>query len=143
MTQNEILAFEFVEFIPENMEECTLYISANYATAAHKCCCGCGKEVVTPFSPTDWKLTFDGVSVSLSPSIGNWNFECKSHYWIVKNTVKWADKWSEDRIDAGRTHDRLAKNRYYASDRSIGSGTVAGGKSRRGWWSWLSRFWPR
>jgi hypothetical protein len=47
-----------------------------------KCCCGCGHEVVTPFSPTDWKLTFDCVSVSLYPSIGNWSPPCRAHYFI-------------------------------------------------------------
>src|SRR5712692_8520000 len=27
--------------------------SMAYATVAHKCCCGYGKEVVTPLTPTD------------------------------------------------------------------------------------------
>jgi len=60
--------------------------------------CGCNNEVVTPLSPTDWQLTFDGESVSLNPSIGNWSFKCKSHYWIVKDTIKMARKWSDDEI---------------------------------------------
>ncbi len=33
--------------------ERTLYISIPYVTAAHKCPCGCGEEIVTPLSPTD------------------------------------------------------------------------------------------
>jgi hypothetical protein len=28
-----------------------------FRTAAHCCCCGCGEEVVTPFTPTDWSMT--------------------------------------------------------------------------------------
>jgi hypothetical protein len=60
--------------------------------------CGCNNEVVTPLSPTDWQLTFDGESVSLNPSIGNWSFKCKSHYWIVKDTIKMVRKWSDDEI---------------------------------------------
>jgi hypothetical protein len=44
---------EFVEFIPDTIEEGKIYVSIAYATTVHKCACGCGKEVVTPFSPTD------------------------------------------------------------------------------------------
>jgi hypothetical protein len=75
------------------MEDGVIYVSVDYATAIHKCCCGCGNEVVTPLSPTDWELTFDGKTISLNPSIGNWNFRCQSHYWITKNTVEWCPKW--------------------------------------------------
>jgi len=81
------LIHKFVEYIPEKKEEGILYISIKYCIAVHKCACGCGQEVVTPISPTDWQLYFDGETVSLSPSIGNWNFDCHSHYWIKKNCI--------------------------------------------------------
>jgi hypothetical protein len=81
---------EFVEFVPEQLAEATLYISMGYATAIHLCLCGCGQRVVTPLSPTDWRLTYDGESVSLDPSIGNWSFRCRSHYVIRRNHVIWA-----------------------------------------------------
>jgi hypothetical protein len=42
--------------------------------------CGCGKKVVLPLHPTHGKLTYDGETVSLSPSVGNWSFPCESHY---------------------------------------------------------------
>ena len=45
------------------------------ATSAHSCCCGCGEEVVAPLTPTDWKMTFDGETTSLRPSIGNWTLK--------------------------------------------------------------------
>ena len=80
---------EFVEYIPEKLSDGTIYISTTYGTAVHKCCCGCGNEVVTPLTPTDWKLIFDGETISLHPSIGNWNLDCKSHYWIKNNEIKW------------------------------------------------------
>ena len=83
---------EFVEFAPPELKEGVLYVSMIYGSAVHRCCCGCGEKVVTPFSPTDWKLTFDGDSVSLYPSIGNWSFRCRLHYWIERNTIKWADQ---------------------------------------------------
>ena len=66
------ISFEFVEFIPEKLEEGKVYISPKYSTVVHKCCCGCQEEVVTPLSPVDWELTFDGKTISLYPSIGNW-----------------------------------------------------------------------
>lgn len=58
-----------------------------HTVAIHLCPCACGNRVITPFSPNAWKLTFDGQSVSLYPSVGNWNFPCKSHYWIVNNVI--------------------------------------------------------
>jgi hypothetical protein len=111
--KREHLAHEFVQYIPERLREGTIYISIPFATAAHKCCCGCGNEVVTPLSPTDWKLIFDGKSISLYPSIGNWNFACQSHYWIERNRVKWARRWSRKEIDAVRSHDKLVKEKYF------------------------------
>ena len=139
MNQAAILAFEFVNSIPEKLEERTLYVSMDYATVAHKCCCGCGREVVTPLSPTDWKLTYDGLSISLSPSIGNWSFDCQSHYWIVKSTVRWGDRWSREQIEAGRAHDRRAKQKYFTADEEKDVRRVSRGKSHRGFWSRLWR----
>lgn len=112
------LRHEFVEYIPDKLKDRTIYVSLAFATVAHKCCCGCGNEVVTPLSPTDWKLIFDGESVSLYPSIGNWNFACRSHYWIECNAVKWAPQWSQAEINAGRAHDTFAKDKYFGSTTS-------------------------
>jgi hypothetical protein len=109
----KILQHKFVEFIPDVLEEGILYISIEYCTAIHKCVCGCGNEVVTPLSPTDWKVTFDGKTVSLDPSIGNWNFKCKSHYWIIKNKVKFARKWKDWEIKEGREGDAENKENYF------------------------------
>ena len=105
------LKHEFVEYIPDKLKDGTVYVSLAFATAAHKCCCGCGSEVITPLSPTDWKLIFDGESISLYPSIGNWDFACRSHYWIECSRVKWASQLSQDRINAGRAHDAFIKEK--------------------------------
>jgi hypothetical protein len=104
---------EFVEFIPDEVENGVLYISTRYATATHKCACGCGEIVVTPVRPTDWTLMWNGETITLNPSIGNWSLPCRSHYWIVENRIVWARKWSPREIDAGRAKDRSAKARYY------------------------------
>lgn len=100
------LKHEFVEFIPDNIEDGVLYVSMEYATATHKCICGCGSEVVTPLSPTDWKLSYDGESISLNPSIGNWSFDCQSHYWIKNSRVVHSNKWSQKEIEENRVQDR-------------------------------------
>src|SRR5437667_4424404 len=108
MNQEIALKHEFVGFIPAELQERTLYISIRFATVSHLCPCGCKNKVVTPLKPTDWKLIFDGKTVSLHPSIGNWSFACRSHYWVRNNKVQWAEDWSKERIDAGRIYDRRA-----------------------------------
>lgn len=105
---------EFVELIPEKLAERTLYISVPYASAAHACFCGCGTKVVTPISPTGWELLFDGDTVSLRPSIGNWSIPCRSHYWIVRNRVIWAGPMTEEEIKRGREWDRKLTESYFA-----------------------------
>jgi len=114
MNRFQTIRHEFVEFIPEELDEGVLYISIPYATTQHKCACGCGSRVVLPLHPTHWKLTFDGETVSLSPSVGNWSFPCQSHYWIEHDRIRWAPKWSRQRIEAGRTKDRLQRERRVA-----------------------------
>ena len=89
MTKLSRLDPRFVEFLPDKLEDGKLYVSMQYATASHKCCCGCGRDVVTPISPKDWQLMFDGRTVSLTPSIGNWSYPCRSHYWIKGSRVVW------------------------------------------------------
>lgn len=122
MTRTGTFNHELVEHIPEELEDGIIYISMPFATAAHRCACGCGQEVVTPFTPTDWEMTFDGETVSLSPSIGNWNFACQSHYWIERGRVRWARRWSREEIDRGRARDRKMKER----DRRRGTTEVRG-----------------
>jgi hypothetical protein len=65
------------------------------------CCCGCGMRVVTPLSPAQWRFSYDRRDISLDPSIGNWSFHCRSHYWIQDGQIKWARQWSELEIAAG------------------------------------------
>ncbi len=109
---------KFVDHIPDDVQSGILYISLSYATAIHLCACGCGNEVVTPFSPRDWNLHFDGETVTLRPSIGNWNFTCRSHYWITNNKIVEADPIKRD--DKGQTSEKRVKKK----------------KKKRKWWNW-------
>ena len=115
MKRRSRITHAFVHYIPEHLDDGVVYVSIEYATVAHKCCCGCGDEVVTPLSPTDWRLTFDGESISLDPSIGNWSFPCRSHYWIRNNRIRWAPAWSQGEIQQGRVRDQRRKNQYFDS----------------------------
>jgi hypothetical protein len=110
------LEHRFVDFIPERLEEGILYVSIEYTTVAHLCCCGCGQEVSITLGPTDWRLIFDGKTVSLEPSIGSWSLPCKSHYFITSNRIVWARQWSRSEIDAGRRYDVARKQPHRADD---------------------------
>jgi len=135
---------EFVEFIPEELAPGKLYISMEYATASHLCCCGCGEKVVTPFTPTDWRMTYDGETVSLRPSVGNWEQACQTHYVIDRNRVIEHDRWTRAQVESERRRDRQAKARYYGGAHTEPSGTAGAPATQRrnGFWfsvrSWLS-----
>jgi hypothetical protein len=90
MTQPTLIEHRFVDSAPDDLQEGVLYVSIPYATALHLCPCGCGSEIVTPISRKGWSLTFDGASVTLHPSVGNWNYPCRSHYWIRRDRIEWA-----------------------------------------------------
>ncbi|WP_369074862.1 DUF6527 family protein [Chryseobacterium sp. RR2-3-20] len=111
------LTHNFVEYIPNHLDEGVLYISLEFGTAVHFCICGCKNEVVTPFSPTDWKLIFEGDYISLSPSIGNWSFKCRSHYWIYRNKIIKCRRWSDKEIKENRKLDKKRKLNYFKKHR--------------------------
>ena len=104
---------EVVEVIPESLEANVLYVTTEGDVAGHLCACGCGREVITPLSPTDWSITVERRGVTVTPSIGNWAFPCRSHYFIWGGAVVWAKDMSEKAIAAGRSRDRARKRRYY------------------------------
>jgi hypothetical protein len=137
---------EFVKLLPPKLEDGIIYISLEYGTAAHLCACGCGQRVITPITPTDWKVIFDGATVSLYPSIGSWGLPCRSHYWIERNMVEWASEWSEARIQNSRLYDRRAKERFYAEHRREGDEEALradNAEAKAMLWSTLKKWWPR
>ena len=113
LKRNRIIRPEFVEFIPDEIKEGVLYISIRYNTATHMCPSGCGEIVVTPITPTDWTLIWNGESVSLYPSIGNWSLACESHYWIRENRIIWSRKWDTQEIELAKDIDNRNKAYYF------------------------------
>ena len=104
---------EVVAAIPETLQANTLYVTTEGDVAGHLCACGCGREVITPLSPTDWSMTIDQLGASLSPSIGNWAFPCRSHYFIWDGVAVWARDMPDKVIEGGRRKDRARKQSYY------------------------------
>jgi hypothetical protein len=142
MRVSDRVTHRFVNHIPTRLEERTVYVSVEFATATHLCLCGCGSEVVTPLSPTDWALTYDGASISLDPSVGSWSLPCRSHYWIRKGRVRWARQWTPEEIEAGRRGDQVAKAAYFdegeggaveARDRPRSTAWQRAWRSLKGW----------
>ena len=128
----------FVESIPQQLEDGCLYVSMPFRTAIHRCCCGCGVEITTPIRPTDWQLTYDGVTVSLSPSIGNWSLPCRSHYWITEGELVDAPHWSNKRIAANRINDLRRKGAL--GQASASEPTAPVGSGDEAWWKSLVRW---
>lgn len=141
------LDHRFVESIPQNLEEGILYVSIRFNVSMHSCACGCGNKVVTPFSPARWKMTYNGKTVSLYPSIGNWNFDCESHYWIRENEIEWAAKWTKEEIEEGKRNEKQRRADYFNKTNSIeqsedvGKATLVKTNSneglKRSWWKRL------
>lgn len=102
-----------VESFPRPLSAGVLYFSKRFNTAAHACACGCGQEVITPLSPVQWRLTQSAGGASLRPSIGNWNFPCRSHYWITGGRVEWDTDMSQEKIKAGRAYNAKLRERYF------------------------------
>jgi hypothetical protein len=112
-----------VAFMPRELEPGVLYVAEEFGAAAHLCPCGCGAKVRTPLGPIDWSLEDTPSGPSLSPSIGNWQQACRSHYWIRNGLVMWAEPWTEEEIAAGRARERQRVSAYYGGlDRERNSG---------------------
>jgi hypothetical protein len=118
MKNLELIPRDQDEF-PKVLDEGVLYISEECELAAHKCCCGCGEDVITPLRPARWRLDRNGGRVSLYPSIGNWKFACRSHYWIRDNRVMPSYALDDEEIADVIELDRAAREKYFARVRSV------------------------
>ena len=113
--KQSVITPKYVGNIPEKLDDGIFYICERYHIAAHKCCCGCGQEVITPLTPADWLIKNDNNLITLFPSIGNWSFACQSHYWIKRNKIVWSTRMSKKEIERVRAKDSSDKLAYIAS----------------------------
>jgi hypothetical protein len=102
-----------VQYVPRALEHGLLYLSEEFAAAVHLCACGCGEKVSTPLGPTEWRLKEMLAGPSLTPSIGNWQLPCQSHYWINSGNVIWHGAWTQEEILAGREAENRRREEYY------------------------------
>ena len=107
MSRRHEVGHRFVEVLPTELDPGVLYISGSHNIVAHLCCCGCGKEVVTPLGEAGWTLRYDG-RISLSPSVGNGAYDCKSHYVIQASRVRWLSNMTPEQHIHARARDQTA-----------------------------------
>jgi Family of unknown function (DUF6527) len=117
----ENISPQYVDYIPRELEDGMLYISKQFQTASHRCCCGCGTKIVTPLRETEYTLLERNGLVSLLPSIGR---------------VVWASKMTQEQIRRGRAYDDALKEAHFT-------------KTELPWWnrvgklfeSWIKKLW--
>lgn len=131
---------------PRVLEEGILYISQECELAAHKCCCGCGEDVITPLNQARWRLVRNGGRVSLYPSIGNWKFACRSHYWIRNNRVIPSHSMNDEEIAEVIELDQADREEYFARLQTAptSSGSQASDPKSQHWFARLLkhlRYW--
>ncbi len=102
---------KYVQHIPDDLDEGVLYISERFRICSHLCACGCKEEVITPLSQAEWRLFRDGGQVSLLPSIGNWNYACRSHYFIERNRITWLYGMTAQKIERVQQKDAVDLHR--------------------------------
>jgi hypothetical protein len=115
------IELERVHYMPKELKPGFLYVSEEFGIAQHLCVCGCGAKIKTPLGPTEWTVEETDSGPSLSPSVGNWQQACQSHYWIYRGEIRLANKWTPEQIAAGRRHEEQRRQVYYdALDRERG-----------------------
>lgn len=125
---------EYVHYMPKQLVPGVLYVSREYKTAAHLCPCGCGNKIRTPLTPTEWQLTVSKLGPSLTPSVGNWQLECRSHYWIKDGEILWSNQWTDDQILRGRRSEETRRQAYYREVPGSQVGIMAQ------IWNWIKKF---
>lgn len=114
MSQIKNLKPVFSDKIPEELAPGILYISMSHRIAKHLCPCGCGKVITIIFDPELWTMKFDGETVTIFPSIGNYNIPCKSHYYISGNQIEWCQS---DFDEDNTRHNKLRWFRHFKKKR--------------------------
>lgn len=122
-----------VHYMPRDLKPGVLYVSEEFGTAAHLCACGCGSKIRTPLGPAEWTLEVTNNRPTLRPSIGNWQLACRSHYWIYRGEIKWANQWTLEQIEVGRQNEESRRKAYFdALERQRGGAITR-------LWRWIKR----
>lgn len=106
------LKLEMVHLLPHQLQPGILYVSIEHEVAGHLCPCGCNTKVFTRLGPAGWSFKEKKGKATLSPSLGNWQLPCQSHYWIRENKIVWSEQWSIEEIEKGQKSDFDKKCRY-------------------------------
>ncbi len=102
-----------VYYVPKVLEAGVLYVSEEFRACVHLCACGCGIKVSTPLGPTEWALEETPDGPTLTPSVGNWQLPCRSHYWIREGTIHWSGAWTPEQIIVGRRNEELRRRAHF------------------------------
>lgn len=102
----DALALVACDRFPDELEPGKFYLSVDFRSSAHLCACGCGSRVVLPIKPAGWKLTQTATSFSITPSVGNREFACRSHYLIEGGRIVWLSSMTDREVQASRAIDK-------------------------------------
>ena len=98
---------------PDAPEQGKFYHSEEFRTSLHLCACGCGQRVVLPIKPAGWTLRQGASGFSIAPSVGNREFECRSHYLIRDGRVDWLSAMSDAEVRISRSADQQHMREVY------------------------------
>jgi hypothetical protein len=123
---------EHVLRLPEALEEGVVYVSEEYEVAALNCACGCGHKITLLLDDGHEIRDVEGMP-NVWPSIGVWDAQCRSHFFIRNGEVLWAEHWSEEKIQA-------------AMERQL-ERHISSTKAREPWytrfWNWFTSWFRR
>ena len=80
--------YQLVDRIPPRMRNGVVYHTKEFDLAGLLCACGCGHRV-TLLIPDGHQLQNEGGYATIRPSIGVFDAQCKSHYFISAGDVRW------------------------------------------------------
>jgi hypothetical protein len=98
---------------PDAPEQGKFYYSEEFRTSLHLCACGCGERVVLPIKSAGWTMTTGRNGFSIFPSVGNREFQCRSHYLIREGRVDWLASMSDAAVIESRSADQQHMQRVY------------------------------
>ncbi|MGX9576939.1 DUF6527 family protein [Mesorhizobium sp. f-mel] len=102
------------ERFPDELKPGKFYYSDDFRSSVHLCACGCGSRVVLPIKPAGWRLMQTVSSFTISPSVGNREFACRSHYLIQGGRIIWLLSVSDPEVQASRARDQRHIEKMHA-----------------------------